>query len=363
MPTAVLLKICGATFTMFLPWAACDVSEPPLEKTTTCNATTTDALASTSLHTTAQKAATTERDQPSSTPNQLTVRNSTASDSPIKIATSTTTLPDASTSAPQRIVTIAPNAAEMIAALGAADRIVGVSTFCVFPPALTQRPRVGGLMDPNLEKMVDLKPDLLVLRGSMPTVEKLAQKLNIPIYRDQTESLDDIYTTINELGQLLNRQAAAETLIAQLRADLVNATAHLKGHPRPTVLFVVSRDPGGIRNIVTVGKKPFVTELIRLAGGRGALEHSSVDYPQLNAEALVATKPDVIIEVVMPDTTDSQRQAMLDHWRSLGDALPAYRNKRIHILTDDYLLIPSPRVLQSVRKLIEIIHPTESTTP
>jgi len=263
----------------------------------------------------------------------------------------------------QRIITIAPNAAEMIAALGAADRIVGVSSFCVYPPELLKRPRVGGIMDPDLERIVRLKPDMLVLRGEMPTVTKLAQRLDIPVYQDRTETLDDIYVTLQELGALLDRQSDAEKLIASIKTDIAAITqridANVNGVAKPTVLFVVGRDPAGIRNVVTVGKNTFVSEIIRLAGGRGAFEVSSVDYPQLNAEAIVAAQPDVIIEVADPATPAAELAARKTHWRALGNNLPAVRDNRIHILTDDYLLIPSPRVVQSIETLAKILHPTE----
>ncbi len=268
---------------------------------------------------------------------------------------------------PQRIVTIAPNAAEMIAALGAADRIVGVSSFCVYPPELLKRPRVGGIMDPDLEKIVSLKPDLLVLRGDMPTVTKLAQRLNIRVYQDRTETLDDIYTTLDELSVLLNKQAAADERIASIKSDVAAITQRINSHvnndARPTVLFVVGRDPAGIRNVVTVGKNTFVSEIIRLAGGRGAFETSTVDYPQLNAEAILAAKPDVIIEAADPATPPTELVARKAHWHALGNNLPAVRDDRIHILTDDYLLIPSPRVVQSIKSLAEVLHPTEGSQP
>jgi len=268
---------------------------------------------------------------------------------------------------PQRIITIAPNAAEMIAALGAGDRIVGVSSFCVYPPELLKRPRVGGIMDPDLEKIVSLKPDLLVLRGDMPTVTKLAQRLNIRVYQDRTETLDDIYTTLNELGALLDKKAAADERIASIKSDVAAITQRIdlqvNNDARPTVLFVVGRDPAGIRNVVTVGKNTFVSEIIRLAGGRGAFDTSTVDYPQLNAEAILAAKPDVIIEVADPATPPTELAARKAHWPALGNNLPAVRNDRIHILTDDYLLIPSPRVVQSIKSLADVLHPTEGSQP
>ena len=237
----------------------------------------------------------------------------------------------------------------------------------MYPPELITRPRVGGIMDPDLEKIVSLKPDLLVLRGAMPTVTKLAQRLNIRVYQDRTETLDDIYTTLDELGALLDKQAAADERIALIKSAVSAITwridSQVNNDARPTVLFVVGRDPAGIRNVVTVGKNTFVSEIIRLAGGRGAFETSTVDYPQLNAEAILAAKPDVIIEVADPATPPTELAARKTHWHALGNNLPAGRDGRIHILTDDYLLIPSPRVVQSIKSLADVLHPTKGAQP
>lgn len=257
---------------------------------------------------------------------------------------------------PNRIVTIAPNAAEIIAALGEADRLVGVSDFCVYPDSLSNLPRVGGIMDPDLEKIATLDPDLVVLRGHFPTVESLCAKRGIKVYHDTTESYDDIYAGIQRFGDLLNRADAATELMQRMRRDVGDIQEHLRDAPRPRVLLIVNREADAIRNVVTFGGGTFVDEVVRLAGGTNVFADSTVPYPLVTIEQILAAQPDVIIEAVEEKRmSDSLREKMLSQWKRLP-AIPAVREGRIYIITEDYLLIPSPRVVDSIQLLARTLH-------
>lgn len=258
---------------------------------------------------------------------------------------------------PMRIVTLAPNAAEMIAAIGLADRIVGVSDFCVYPEELTTRPHVGGIMDPDLERIVTLDPDLVVLRGQMPTVESLCAKRGIAVFLDKTDSLNDIFTGLMAIGERLGARDEARAVADRIRRELDALHARVANLDRPRVLMIVNRDVDGIRNVVTFGRGAFVNDVIQLAGGENVFGDSSVSYPQVSAEEILAARPDVIIEAVEARRmSDALRETMLKQWNALP-SIPAVRNQRIYILTEDYLLIPSPRVVDSVRLLSGVIHP------
>lgn len=256
-----------------------------------------------------------------------------------------------------RIVTLAPNAAETIAALGCADRIVGVSDFCVYPEALTKRPRVGGIMDPDLEEIVLLKPDLIVIRGRMPTVESLCEKRGIALHFDDTNSLDDIYRSIAALGARLGVNDRARALETTIRDRLEALHARVADRKTPRVLMIVNRDVDGIRNVVTFGRGAFMNDVIALAGGANVFADQQVAYPQVSVEQILAAKPDVIIEAVeAKKLTKEARTTMRAQWNAMA-TIPAVQNDRVYFLTEDYLLIPSPRVVDSVRLLSGVIHP------
>ena len=258
---------------------------------------------------------------------------------------------------PERIITIAPNSAEIISALGAGDRVVGVSKFCVYPPELQQRPRVGGLFDPDLEKIITLRPDLVVLRGKSEAVEQLCQDLGVPVYHDRTEKLDDVATCIRELGQRLGRTKEAEALVKDFRARLESIRQRVKGRRRPRVLLTVSRQPDRLANILTTGRGTFLDEMLALAGGVNVFGHLDMAYPQISAEGMITHRPDVIIEL-MPEVTltPALKHQMLGQWAQLG-SIPAVSNGRVYFLTDEHCLIPSPRYADIIDQVSRLLHP------
>jgi iron complex transport system substrate-binding protein len=258
---------------------------------------------------------------------------------------------------PQRIVAIGPNSAEIICALGACDRIVGVSKFCVYPPELASRPRVGGLYDPDLERIAALRPDLLVTRGRNDALDALCRQLEVGVYEDTTDSIAGIERTVRELGELLGREAAAAETVEGFRRELAAIRERVSGEPRPRVFLTVSRQPDRLANILTTGKGTFLDEMIEIAGGTNVFGHLDMRYPEVSPEAVLAQRPEVIIEL-MPDldlTPELERQ-MRDHWRELGE-VPAVRSGRIFFLSDDHCLIPSPRYHRVISRVSRILHP------
>ncbi len=258
--------------------------------------------------------------------------------------------------APRRIITIAPNSAEIIAALGAADRLVAVSTFTDFPPELGKLPRIGGPADPDVEAILRLAPDLLVLRGHCLEVESLCRDNGIAVYMDPTETLDDIFTNITQLGDLLDKKIEARAMTESLRGQLDRVRVALEGRPRPRVLYTIARSPDSLKRVSTTGKGTFLDKIITLAGGQNVFGNVDMAYPDVSMESIVAAQPEVIIEA-MPEVklTNELRGRILDDWRRLG-GMPATRDGRVYILTDEDL-IPSPRIVDSIRRIAKLLHP------
>jgi iron complex transport system substrate-binding protein len=259
--------------------------------------------------------------------------------------------------APRRIISLAPNAAEIIAALGASDRLVAVSDFCVYPPELNALPRVGGLFNPDLEAIVTLRPDLIVLRGRSASLERLCADRGIRVFLDPTESFDDIYVAIRELGDLLDRRQEAAALEGEMRRRLVAVAGAVAGRVRPRVFVTVARRPDSLAGILTASRGTFVHEIITRAGGDNVFSGTDIDYPQVSPEAILAAQPDVIVEA-MPEAEPSAEleRSVRDLWRRLG-SLPASQTGRVFILTEDNALIPSPRVVEVIERLARRLHP------
>ena len=263
----------------------------------------------------------------------------------------------------ERIITIAPNSAEIICALGACDRIVGVSKFCVYPPELQQRSRVGGLFDSDLERIIALRPDLVVLRGRNDSVEQLCRRSNIAVYHDRTETLRDVETCIVELGKRLRRVDEAGKLLEQFRRRLDAVRKRNASRPRPRVLLTVSRQPDRLANVLTAGKGTFLDEMLKIAGGINVFGHLDMAYPQISVEAIIARRPDVIIELI-PEVklTPALKQQMLGQWKKVG-SIPAVTEGRVFFVTDDHCLIPSPRYVDIIEKVSRLLHPEADVDP
>lgn len=253
---------------------------------------------------------------------------------------------------PERIITIGPNAAEILVDLGAADRIVGVSRFTPDLAPVRDKSRVGGLFDPNLERITALRPDLIILRGRNDDLESFCAQNGIGLLRDPTETIADIASTIRLIGRRVGEQQQAEELADRFSATITSFRDAVAGSPRPRVLVTISRNPAEIANVLTAGRNSFVSEMIALAGGQNVFADHDADYPQVSAEGMLAARPDVIIEI-MPEAgaLDARRQADLrDQWAGLG-TMPAVRDGRIYFLTVPNALIPSPRYLDVIREV------------
>ncbi len=264
-----------------------------------------------------------------------------------------------------RIITIAPNSAEILCAIGACDSIVGVSKYCIYPPRLSDRPRVGGLFDPDLERIISLQPDLVVLRGRNDEVERLCDAGNIAVYHDPTERLADIETCILDLGRRVGKEEEAAALIRGFhgRIDAIRArVARVVGDAqRPKVLVTLARNPQELADCFTAGAETYVSELLDIAGGENLFGHVEMDYPTVSMEEVLTRQPEVILEF-MPEVTvtaDLRRQ-MVAQWAKVGPT-PALVNGRIYFVGDelDHSLIPSPRYVEVIDAVSRILHPDE----
>ncbi len=258
---------------------------------------------------------------------------------------------------PRRIIAIAPNSAEVICALGACNAVIGVSKFCVFPPELKDRPQIGGLYDPDLEKIISLRPDLLITRGRNESLERMCERSKIPIYHDETDTLAGIEKGVMDLGTMLNRPDEARRVVADFRSRLDTVRARVAGKIRPRVMLTVSRQPDRLANILTTGRDTFLDETIMVAGGINIFGDIDMLYPEVSPEAILAKQPEVIIEL-MPEVlvTDELAVQMRGQWRRLG-TIPAVAENRIYFVTDDNSLIPSPRYAEFIEKISRLVHP------
>ncbi|MCZ7583501.1 MAG: ABC transporter substrate-binding protein [Deltaproteobacteria bacterium] len=267
---------------------------------------------------------------------------------------------------PQRIISHAPSYTEMLFAMGAGDRIVAVSDFCVYPPdEVAKLPKVGGLLNPNLERALALKPDLVVLMRPQGDLERRYQALGIPTLRLAIDSLDELYNSVERLGEAVGKPDEARALAAKIRGELDAVRASVKGKRRPRTLFVVEHQPGELRGVYVAAPKTFHGALVDIAGGDNIFHdlNTSSGYGSASVELIAERDPEVII--VMTPTghpTKKDEEAERRVWSSLP-TISAVRSGRVHLLQPDPISVPGPRIGASARILAKLIHSEIDAAP
>lgn len=251
---------------------------------------------------------------------------------------------------PQRIISLAPSVTEMLFALGLADRIVGVTTLCDYPPEATAKEKVGDVIAPSLERIVALAPDLVIV-STATQLEMFAKRLvevGIPLYVVKANRLDDVLETLRHLGDLTGERERAEALVRSLQARIEQVVERTRHRPRPRVLLVIQRDP-----LIVAGRGAFLTDVVEKAGGHSITADAEREWTLYSIESVLARAPDVLI---LPSREGRSRRLADLHWPALAST-PALRNKRIYAINTDLLMRPGPRLVEGLEELARMLHP------
>jgi ABC-type Fe3+-hydroxamate transport system substrate-binding protein len=256
---------------------------------------------------------------------------------------------------PQRIISLVPSTTEMLFAMGAGDRVIAVGSYDHFPPAVEKLPRVGALLDPNTERILSMKPDLVVLYGTQNDLRTSLDRARISYYAYQHKGLPDITATIRDLGARVGSGPEANALadgIDRQLGDIRSRTSRL-AHPKTLVVF--GREPGSLKNIDASGGDGFLHDMLVTAGGIDALADFHRQSVTMSTELVLARAPEVIIEVHSPGGGFAAASD-LSPWNALG-SIPAVRNHRIYSLVGDEFVVPGPRVAAATERLAKTLHP------
>jgi len=257
---------------------------------------------------------------------------------------------------PTRIVSLVPAATEMLFIAGAGERMVAVSTYDHYPPQVDTLTRVGSLLDPDMERIIALKPDLaIVFEGQVELREKLSQA-GIPLFVYPRPTLADIFRTLRALGARVGRAEQANREAAALERQLDAVRERVKGLPRPQTMLVIGREPGTLRNIYVSGGVGFLNDVLDIAGGGNVFANVARENLQVTTEAILTAQPEAIVEVVASQPWSPEQIARETRvWDVLG-SLPAVHHRRIALLVGDEFVIPGPRVVQAATRLAEVLH-------
>lgn len=266
-------------------------------------------------------------------------------------------------SEPQRIISLVPAVTEMLFAMGAGPSVVAVSSFDTYPPEALVLPRVGALLDPDLERILALKPDLVVVHESQRELARQLDQAAIRVFSYRLGGLDNVIRTIRDLGAATALGEEAEGLAASIESRLVALGNTVRGRPAPATLLVFSRESGALREVFASGGIGFLHDILVLAGGRNVFGDIARESVQATTEAILAAAPEVIVELRYgrSETTeqlDRERRV----WESLS-AVPAVRNNRIYMMSGHGLVVPGPRVVETAERIARLLHPAAFVPP
>jgi len=254
----------------------------------------------------------------------------------------------------RRIVSLVPALTEMLFAIGAGPQVVGVSSYDTFPAEVKALPRVGALLDPDTERILSLRPDLVITYGSQSNVETQFARAGIRTYSYRHGGIDTIRQSLRELAMLTDHRAEGERVGRDLQARLDAVRARIRGRARPRTVLVFEHEPHTLRGMYVSGGVGFLHEMLEIAGGQNVFAEVKRESVQPSLETLIARAPEVIVEIRAnpPQDIDAERRA----WLTLT-TVPAVRAGRIHFLAGEYLVVPGPRVPQGVEALARALHP------
>ncbi|HEY3358812.1 MAG TPA: helical backbone metal receptor [Polyangia bacterium] len=256
------------------------------------------------------------------------------------------------TEPPARIVALTPSLVEITFALGLGPRVVGVSSFANYPPEAAKLAKVGDFLQPSIERIASLRPDLVLLDAVQVSPAAALRAAGIRSLALPIESIEDVRRAIRAVGAATGAETRAAQLLRELDADLAAASVRAEGRPRPRVLFAVDRELGSLRNLVCAGPSTYLDELIRRAGGDNVLADAKLRFLRVAPEEILARAPTVILDAV--HTRDVQR-ARAD-WQALA-TVPAVARGRVYVLADPAFVTPGPRLGQMLKRLAEMLHP------
>jgi iron complex transport system substrate-binding protein len=258
---------------------------------------------------------------------------------------------------PDRIVSLVPALTEMLFAIGAGPQVIAVSSYDTFPPEAATRPRVGALLDPDVERILSLRPDLIAIYGSQADLRQQLQRASIGIFDYRHAGLADVLTTLRDLGRRTGHAAEADVVAAGIERQLARVRERTASAVRPRTLLVFGREPGGLRNTYAAGGRGFLHDMLETAGGTNVFADIGQESVQATTETILVRAPDVILEVREgPVLDDAQVRRLIADWSRLA-AVPAVRRQRVIVVSGEGLVVPGPRVAQAVERLARALHP------
>ncbi len=261
---------------------------------------------------------------------------------------------------PQRIVSTAPSATEILYALGLGSRVVGVTTYCHYPPEVESKPKIGTYLQPNFEAILAARPDLVIVVKNPVRLAERLERMGLRVLELSEETLPGIYASIARVAEAAGVAAAGQQLNRRIESDLRAIADKTAQFPKRSMMFIVSRTPGQIEGLMAVGRASYLNELIRIAGGRNIFDVTSSSYPKVSLEEVLSRNPEVIVDMGdMAETrqvSDAHKRRVIELWRA-HPSIAAVKRNAVFAVASDIFVVPGPRAVEAARAFVQMLHP------
>ncbi len=235
--------------------------------------------------------------------------------------------------------------------MGAGDRVVGVSSYDRFPAEVRALPQVGGLLDPNVERVLSLRPDLVIVYGTQRDLRAQLDRAHVNQYEYVHRDLADVTRTMRTVGDRIGAGPAAERLATETELQLDSIRRSTAGRPRPRTLLVFGREAGSLRRIQASGGYGFLHDLLQLTGGDDVMGDVRRESVEMSSETVLSRAPEVILELHYGRAlTPVDLTRLTGEWAALP-GVPAVRQHRVYVLQGDEFVVPGPRIVEAARGL------------
>jgi iron complex transport system substrate-binding protein len=259
----------------------------------------------------------------------------------------------------QRVISLAPHVTELIYAAGGGAKLVGAVSYSDYPPEAKQVPRVGDNKALDLERIVALKPDLIVIwrHGNAQAQLERLRELHIPLFFSEPHQLDDVAATLTRLGTLLGTSSTADAAASTFRQDIAQLRTRYTNRPPVTVFYQVWNQP-----LMTLNDTHMISDVITLCGGRNVFANLAPLVPTVSTEAVLAANPEAIVTASAGATTPDKPLPQFETWRAWPNLKAVARNN-LFAIDGDLIDRPAPRIAQGAAQLCEDLEVARSRRP
>ena len=244
-----------------------------------------------------------------------------------------------------RIVSLAPNLTENIFAVGAGNKLVGVTTYCNYPQETKEITKIGDTINPNLERIIVLKPNVVFVStaSQIEAFTKTLEQQNIAVFVTNPKDIEGIYKSLQQIGEIVGETEKANQLVEGLKKRVADVESQTKAKTPVKVFVQIAKEP-----LFTIGKPTFITDLINRAGGVSVTANIEEAYPKFSKETALALQPEAII---LSESEDNREP------NDVFKNSPAVKNGKVFKISADLISRPGPRIVDGLEQIAKALHP------